>query len=74
MKIYKFKHNARTITRVTHGFVVDDKGTMQKTLVYARITHDDNGATISLSDDKSTMLIIPLEPLSDVLELKGEIA
>lgn len=74
MKEYLGKTNARTITRVTHGLKYDGHGMMQKTLIYVRITKDDIGASLSLSTDQNTMLMIPLEPVGDIIGLKGEIA
>lgn len=41
-----------------------------KQKVYVRVTSDEYGATLSLSDDTSVMLIIPLESVKDLLEVK----
>ncbi len=38
--------------------------------VTVRITKDATGETLSLSDEKGLMLLVPLEPLRDLIEVK----
>ena len=56
--------------REVEGMVVDDAG-FRKAKISVRISDDKVGKSLSLADDKSgTMLMIPLEELRDVLEVK----
>lgn len=56
--------------REVTGMSVDGAG-FRKAKISVRISDDKIGKSLSLADDKSgTMLMIPLEELRDVLEVK----
>ena len=69
----------KTIMKIAHGMVheniMSDAPMMRKAYIYVRVTKDENGATLSMSniyDDIS--LMIPLEEVQDIIKLTGEIA
>lgn len=69
----------KTITRIAHGLVFEnimsDAPMMRKAHIYVRVTKDEKGASLSMSDyGKDTMMMIPLEEVQDIIKLTGEIA
>lgn len=56
--------------REVEGMAVDDAG-FRRTEISVRISYNEIGKSLSLADDKrGIMLMIPLEDLADVLEVK----
>jgi len=56
-----------TKTNVVAGFVFD--GYKRKSIpVVCRVTVDESGATLSLSDDKTTQFVIALEDVADMIK------
>ena len=69
----------KTITRIARGLVYEnimsDAPMMRKAHIDVRVTTDEKGASLSMSDyDKEIMLMIPLEEVQDIIKLTGEIA
>lgn len=56
------KQNNRTTTHIVPGAETDGKTIITKDIV-VRITSDQMGKTISLSNEDDVMLMIPLEPI-----------
>ena len=57
-----------TIERAVKGLVFGGKGLMKARNIFVRITADDMGKTLSLSDDQNVMLLIPIEPIEKELK------
>lgn len=76
------KRPIRVITRIVHGTVIDDTDYMgeevskRKAIITVSAYRDGNDAFyLSISEDKTDrMIIFPLWPLQDMLEVKGELA
>ncbi len=57
-----------TIEREVIGLFFGGEGFMKSRRIFVRITADDIGKTLSLSDDKNVMFIIPIEPIEKELK------
>ena len=57
-----------TIERVVKGLVFGGKRLMKERKIFVRITADDIGKTLSLSDDQNVMFVIPIEPIEKELK------
>lgn len=57
-----------TIERVVNGLVFGGEAVMKARKIFVRITADDIGKTLSLSDDQNVMFVIPIEPIEKELK------
>lgn len=57
-----------TIERVVNGLVFGGETLMKARKIFVRITADDIGKTLSLSDDQTVMFVIPIEPIEKELK------
>lgn len=50
------------------GIIVRDGNTFEKSYITVRATVDSKGKSISFSDDKDCMIIVPVEKIMDILK------